>query len=98
MLQEIFNLDEGPVNSFHSQAVSHRRAFKTSSPIFSFSCAKPNAEREFGDYFAETYASDGIKAKEVHYFDGCHDLKRFVDQFKERASTEFESTCLDEQR
>jgi hypothetical protein len=87
MLQEIFNLDEGPVTLSFPSGLSPA-SFQDLQSYLQLFLRKTQRRAGVGDYFAEIYAPDGIKAKEVHYFDGFHDLKRFVDQFKERASTD----------
>ncbi len=87
ILQEIFNLDEGPVTLSFPSGLSPA-SFQDLQSYLQLFLRKAQRRAGVGDYFAEIYAPDGIKAKEVHYFDGFHDLKRFVDRFKERASTD----------
>jgi hypothetical protein len=85
MLQEIFNLDEGPVTLSFPSDLSPA-SFQDLQAYLQLFLRKTQRRAGAGDYFAEIYAPDGIKAKLTRYFDDFDGLKEFLEEFKKELS------------
>lgn len=85
--KEVFALDEGDVVLTFPDNLS-AASFHDLEGYMQLFLRKAQRRAGAGDYFAEVYAPDGIKAKEVRYFDDFAPLLEFVKAFKARNSND----------
>jgi hypothetical protein len=83
--KEVFALDEGDVVLTFPENLS-ASSFADLEGYFSLFLRKARRRVNAGDFFAEIYEPDGIKAKEVHYFENFADLCGFAEKFKKGGS------------
>ena len=85
--QEIFALDEGDVVLSYPDNLSPA-SFHDLEGYLSLFLRKAQRRAGAGEFFAEVYAPDGLKAKEVRYFDDFPELIQFVEMFRGKASAD----------
>ena len=85
--QEIFALDEGDVILSYPDNLSPA-SFHDLEGYLSLFLRKAQRRAGAGDFFTEVYAPDGLKAKEVRYFDDFQVMMRFIEEFKARSSND----------
>jgi hypothetical protein len=85
--QEIFALDEGDVILSYPENMS-AASFYDLQGYFNLFLRKAQRRAGAGEFFAEVYAPDGLKAKEVRYFDDFSAMMKFIDEFKGKASND----------
>ncbi len=85
--REVFALDEGDVVLTFPENLSAASFYDLDGHLQLF-LRKAQRRAGAGDYFAEVYAPDGIKAKEVQYFDSFPPLLLFIQAFKARNSND----------
>ena len=85
--QEVFTLDEGDVVLSFPENLSPA-SFHDLEGYLSLFLRKAQRRAGAGDFFAEIYAPDGIRAREVRYFDDFAALMKFVGEFMEKASAD----------
>jgi len=79
--REVFALDEGDIVLTFPENLSPA-SFHDLEGYLSLFLRKAQRRAGAGDFFAEVYAPDGIRAKEVRYFDDFLALMRFIEDFK----------------
>jgi hypothetical protein len=100
--QEIFALDEGDVVLSYPDNMSPASFYDLEGYLTLF-LRKAQRRAGAGDFFAEVYAPDGVKAKEVRYFDDFPSLVQFIEAFRGKASADIlrvhlPARATDEQR
>lgn len=83
--KEVFALDEGDVVLTFPENLSAASFYDLEGHLGLF-LRKAQRRAGAGSYFAEVYAPDGVKAKEVRYFDQFAPLAEFAKQFKTQNS------------
>jgi hypothetical protein len=85
--REVFALDEGDVTLTFPENLS-RASFHDLEGYLNLFLRKAQRRAGAGDFFAEVYSPDGLKAKEVRYFDEFAALCQFIQSFKEKNSND----------
>jgi hypothetical protein len=85
--REVFALDEGDVVLTFPENLSAASFFDLDDHLRIF-IRKAQRRAAAGDFFAEIYAPDGLRAREVRYFERFDQLASFANEFKTKKSND----------